>query len=242
MPFSRCNLRNALGCAAIFGALALAGCGGNTCFVGFSNNGSGVVIVKAGNPANCVVPNVFGTMSVVVVRLAACETCMASAHVQHVVVSLRGIQLRPAIEDGNSPKWLELAPQLAAEPRQIDLMGDPVSRIVVQNASVPAGSYGDVRLQFSSASPINGEEIRAENACGEMGRNCIVSAGGRVEALSLPEAGELVIPLERVSLAVLPDTHAKLQLRLQPHEVFAFSSIEGMQIRNVLSGQATITR
>jgi hypothetical protein len=79
---------------------------------------------------------------------------------------LRSIQLRPrADDDANAPDWLELAPRLAKEPCQIDLMGDAMPVILVESAIVPAGSYREVRLQFFAASPTSAEELPAENAC-----------------------------------------------------------------------------
>jgi hypothetical protein len=101
----------------MFTAIALTGCG-DSCFVGFSNNGNGGLIVKVANPPpSCSLSQVHGAMSVVALKSSLCETCTAATRVEHVFVTLRGIQLRPgASEDARSPNWLELAPHLAKEP------------------------------------------------------------------------------------------------------------------------------
>src|SRR6202008_611273 len=90
-----------------------------------------------------------GTMQVVAVKSAVCESCPATNRLQHVFVTLQGIKLHSsAIADANSPDWLEIAPQLGIEPRQIDLMGAPAPEMLVEMAAVPAGPYHQVRLLF----------------------------------------------------------------------------------------------
>src|SRR5271156_5520199 len=125
MRFSRCHLRSAFSCVAMFTSIVLVGCG-NSCFIGFSNNGNSGVIVKAGDPApSCPLSQANGTMSVVALKSPACEVCTAAARTEHILVTLRGIQIHPSAgDDTNPPDWIELAPGLAKEPRQIDVMGD----------------------------------------------------------------------------------------------------------------------
>jgi Domain of unknown function (DUF4382) len=247
MRFSRCHLRSTFLCAAMFAVIGLAGCA-NSCFVGVSNNGNGVVIVKAGNPApTCSLPQVNGTMSAVVVKSSFCETCMAAARVEHVFVTLRSIQLRPsASDDTNSSNWLELAPHLANEPRQIDLMGNSMPVILVNSAIVPAGSYREICLQFFAGSATSTEELPAENACGETRWNCMVLADGHVEPLRFPgDVLEVLVPsqsIESDSVVVLPDARTELRLSLEPHQGSYFSSAEGWKMQSVLMGHATVVR
>jgi hypothetical protein len=101
----------------MFTAIALTGCG-DSCFAGFSNNGNGGLIVKVANPPpSCSLPQVHGAMSVVALKSSLCETCAASTRVEHVFVTLRGIQLRlGASENALSPNWLELAPTSERNP------------------------------------------------------------------------------------------------------------------------------
>lgn len=247
MRFSRCHVRSTFRCAAMFMAIGLAGCG-NSCFVGFINNGNGSFTINAGNPApTCSLTQVNGMLNAVAVKSTLCETCAPAARVEHIFVTLRSIQLRPSDSyDTNAPDWLELAPELANEPRQFDLMGSSMPVILIENAIVPAGSYREVRLQFVPGSPTNAEELPAENACGGTRWNCMVMADRRVEALSSPgDVSELLIPsqsMESGSLVVLPDARLDLQLSLEPHQGFYFSSTEGWKAQNVLVGRATVVR
>ncbi len=78
-----------------------------------------------------------------------CETCTAAARVEHLSVTVRGIELRGrGSADTDSPEWVELAPEFAKEPRQVDLLGNAAAEILVEDALVPAGSYREVRLQL----------------------------------------------------------------------------------------------
>lgn len=231
----------------MFTAVALTSCS-DSCFVGFSNNGNGGVIVKAGNPAPaCSLTQVHGAMSVVALKSLLCETCTAVTRVEHVFVTLRGVQLRfGAREDATSPDWLELAPQLAKEPRQIDLMGNSMPVLLAESANVPAGSYREVRLQFFDGSPRSAEELPAVNVCGETRWNCIVMANGYVEPLRLPgDMPELLIPSQSIegdSVAVLPDARVDLRLSLEPHQGSYISSSEGWRLQSTLVGRVMVVR
>jgi Domain of unknown function (DUF4382) len=247
MRFSRYHLRSILGFATMFSAIGLAGCG-NACVIGFSNNGNGGLIVKAGNPPPaCSLSQANGTMSAVALKSPACESCTVAARVEHVFVTVRSVQLRPsASDDSSSPDWLDLAPHLANKPRQIDLMDNSMPMILVESAIVPAGSYREFRLQFFPGSPTSAEELPAENACGEARWNCIVMADGHIESLHWPgDVPELLIPFQSIegnSLLVLPDARTDLRLRLEPHRAAYSFSTEGWKPQNVLVGQATVVR
>jgi Domain of unknown function (DUF4382) len=107
--------------------------------------------------------------------------------VEHPYVTVRGIELRGrGSADTDSPEWGELAPELANEPRQVDLMGNAGAEILVEGALVPAGSYSEVRLQLVPESPSSAEEVVRETVCREGQRNCLIRGGGRVEPLRLP--------------------------------------------------------
>jgi hypothetical protein len=231
----------------MFTVIALIGCG-NSCFVGFFNGGNGSVIVQTGNsPPVCSLTQANGAIGVIMLKSPVCETCTAAARVQHVFVTLRSIQLRQsAMDDADSAAWLEIAPQLANEPRQIDLIGNSITEILVENAIVPAGNYREVRLQFFPDSPANVERLAVENACGEKRWNCIIMADGHVEPLRLPgDVPELRITvrsLENDSFAVLPDSRMDLRLSLEPHQVAYSSSTEGWKLQSLLVGRATVIR
>lgn len=249
MQFARFNLRNTFCCATIFAAMGLGGCG-NSCFAGFSNNGNGGVIITAGNspPACSSVPLVFkGAMRAIVLKSPVCETCTAAARLEHVFVTVQSIQLRPsAVVDLDSLDWLEIAPDLTTKPRQIDLMGNAVPEILVQSATLPAGSYRGLRLQFFSGSAASAEDLPSENGCGEIGWNCLVKADGHIEPLRLTgDIPELLITFqssESDSLVVVPHDRIDLRLSLEPNQVSYSSSFEGWKLQYVLVGRVTVVR
>jgi hypothetical protein len=244
MPFTQTILRNHFPFFLILAALAAAGCG-STCFQGFFNGGNGGGF-RGGNPQSCPVPNVTGTMSAVVLKMSACENCSAATRAEHLFVTVRSIQLHPSpTVAGDSPDWIELAPHLADDPRQIDLIGDSPSGVLVENALVPAGNYNQLRVQFSATSAETSVEHLLKDACGVKPSNCVLTADGRVHPLRFPNASpELVIPFgatQSDSLLVLPDVHMDMRLRFQPQLAFT-SSAEGLKIQYVLAGKADAVR
>lgn len=230
-------------CVFILFAAALTGCG-NSCFAGFSNNGTGVIIIKAGNPPPaCSLTQGNGTMQVVAVKSAVCASCPATTRMQHVFVTLQGIQLHSsAVANTNSPDWLEIAPQLANEPRQIDLMGSPVPETLVERAAIPAGTYHQVRLLFLRDSGGYAGKLSRESACGEARNNCVVLADGRVQPLGWPaEVSAVLVTSENIngsSLEVVPGGRTDLLLSFQPHQMFYSSTAEPLGLRTFLVGHA----
>jgi len=228
-------------------ALGCFGCG-NSCFVGFFNSGNGGVIVKAGNPTpTCSLSQGTGTVSAVARKLPVCESCASAVRAKHIWVTIRSIQIRPNGTDDTSPAdWVDLAPELANTPRQIDLMGNSEPVLLADSRIVPAGSYYQVRLEFFTGSNGNAKESTAENACGEPLWNCILLENGHVEPLH--QAGkvpELVIPSQNIeshSLLVLPDARMEIRISLEPHQVVEFSSSEGWMPKTVLVGHAAFVR
>ena len=245
MRFSPFSFRTIFCCAVIFLAVGLSGCG-DSCYAGYSINGNGGLIVVAGNPPPaCSLSPVNGTMRIVALKSPVCKSCMLATRVEHFFVTLQGVQLLPLSgDDTNSADWHELAPQLAKEPRQIDLMGNSLPVILQESTTVVAGSYREVRLQFVSGSLMNAGILPSENACGEALWNCIVMADGHVQPLRLPTDGsELLIPSQNVEsgpFVVLPDTVMELRLSLESYPRAYFSSMEGWALQNILTGHATV--
>jgi len=220
------------------------GCG-NSCFVGFSNNGNGVVIVKAGNPPPpCSLPQTTGMMSVLAVKSSVCESCPAP-HPQHIFVTLQGIQLHSSPVAGpTSPDWHEIAPRLADEPLLIDLIGGSVPEVLVDYSPAPAGTYRQVRLRFLPDSEYAPDRL-PRSPCGEARHNCVVLADGRVE--SLPWASEenpdLLIAsdaLQGGSIVVPPGAKTDLLLVFGLSQRLYSSAAEPLQLRSFLTGRATI--
>jgi hypothetical protein len=242
MRLSSGHLRNLL--LAVLATLALCGCG-DWCFSGDINRGSG------GSNQTTVGSNCWGTQSHGTVEAAAlkspvCNGCSSANDVQHIFIKLRGIQLHAnTMNVPGDADWIELAPELASLPRQIDLIGDSSPEILAENAHVPVGYYREIRLQFLEDSPAIGAGFTGENACGKTGWNCLVHADGTVEALRWEgDAPELVIPLESIhsnSMVVLANTQTNLQLKLELRSKFLFTQGRGWSVEQVLAGRtATI--
>ena len=246
MRYSRCNFRKIFCCAATLVATELVGCG-NSCFVGFFSNGNGHVAVAAGSPPPpCSLNTANGTIRVIARKASVCELCIGAARADHVFVALRGIQFRPdTMEEPNTADWLEVAPQLAKAPRQIDLVGDS-PEIIVDSANLPAGGYREVRLQFLPDSPERDVSLPAGNACGETRWNCLVMSDGHAEQFRLAgDAPELVVAIQSSdggSFVILPDARMDLTLSLEPHQTAYFSGSAGWKLHSVVAGRPAVAR
>ena len=97
-------------------------------------------------------------MGMVNVTLSDPPSCMPpNGQFMHVYVTARSVQahIDPNASD-NSSGWRELAPQLASQPMQIDLFSKPQTTCVLAqlgSASLPVGSYQQIRLLLVSNSP-----------------------------------------------------------------------------------------
>lgn len=236
--------------ATLAAAISFWGCGGSTCVAGFVNNGAAAVTAISGNPQPCSFTQTHGTIRAVILKAAICENCAPGARVEHVFVTIRSVQLRPAVRnssdaDSGDADWLELAPQLANEPRQIDLLSAALlPQVLAENVAVPAEVYRELRLQFSPQFRPDAEQLGADISCrGEL-RNCIVRPDGRVEPLYwLENDPELTIPIrneDNDSLMVLPGSQTDLRLGLELQRTFSFSSAAGWQPQNILAGRLVL--
>jgi hypothetical protein len=241
-------LRNtSLTITVLLTSMALAACG-NTCFAFFSNNGTGVIVVKSSSPPpSCSLSTGMGMMTVTALKSPVCESCTPASEATHIFVTVKSIQLQSVSPGSTSgPDWLELAPQLLLTPRQIDLLGEPAPEILMQNALIPAGSYHQLRLQFLPDAPASLDAPVAENSCGQNRRNCLVMADGHVEQLHFAaEPPQVVVPLQingSDSLAVVPNSTTDLQLTLQPRQFSSISTSEGWHVQYLLAGSASVSR
>ncbi len=181
----------------------------------------------------------------VALKTPACRGCPTAGRAEHIFVTLESIKLRPAPADENSVAvWLEIAPQLASEPHQIDLLDGRGPELLVENAAAPAGSYREVRLQFLPDTMASAERIRAENRCGGTRWNCIVMASGQVAPFRFPGGvPELFLPIQQAagnSFLVLPDSKTELRLSFEPRLMPYLSETEGWKWQLLLSGSATM--
>src|SRR5579862_6828357 len=105
--------------ACLLLCFVLIGCG-DTCFVitGIFPNTTSTT-----NPLTCNLGAGNGTVTVGINSVRPSSVAPMSPNLEHVFITLRGIEAHPsALADEDSPDWQELAPELASEPVQIDLM------------------------------------------------------------------------------------------------------------------------
>lgn len=94
MRFSPPAVHGTFSFVALLNVFLAASCG-SSCFVGFSNNGSGGLLITASNPATACPPSQsMGTMLVSATKSAPCEMCTEASRVDHVFVALSRIALR----------------------------------------------------------------------------------------------------------------------------------------------------
>src|SRR6266852_7400256 len=131
------------------------GCGGTTKVQGTL---PGTVVVSISDPPSCMAPN------------------GSSTSFTSVFITVRSVQahIDPKADD-NSSEWRELAPQLASQPMQIDLFATPTNCVLAQlgSASLPVGSYQQIRLLLVSNNPAAGAATPSQNLCAGNGFNCV---------------------------------------------------------------------
>jgi hypothetical protein len=235
--------------AVVLECVALAACG-DVCFSGVINNPNGVIITtkNASPPPTCPPSTIITTMNVAIIKSQLCESCTPSVRAEHISVTIKSIQLHSTSpSSADTPEWIDLAPQLRLQPRQIDLIADSTPLIVAQNAPVPVGTYREVRLQFApDTSASSHDALPAKISCGENRENCMLMANGNIEPLYFAEEPpELLVPLQingSNSLAVVPGATVDLRLTLLPQQVSSVSASQGWQVRFTLAGSASIFR
>src|SRR5260370_20639263 len=153
------------GAALLISASMVVGCGGSTKVAGTL---PGTVVVSISDPPSCMPPN---------------------GSITHVFVTVRSVQAHiDSNADDNSSGWQELAPQLGSQPRQIDLFSAPQTNCVLAqlgSASLPAGSYQQIRLLLVSNNPAAGAATPTGNACAGNGFNCVVLSDNSIHELLL---------------------------------------------------------
>ncbi len=147
---------------------------------------AGIIVSCGGSSSNTMGPG-MGTINV---SLSDPPSCMPpNGQFVHVYVSVRSVQahIDPNATDSSSG-WQELASQLASEPMQIDLFSKPQTTCVLAqlgSASLPVGSYQQIRLLLVSNSPAAGAALPTNNACAGNGYNCVVLADTTIHELQL---------------------------------------------------------
>jgi hypothetical protein len=164
--------KSLLGVLAVVALLAVAGivvsCGGGSTPMQNSATGTGMVMVSISDPPSCKKP---------------------TGNFEHVYITVRSVQahIDASATDG-SAGWQELAPQLGSQPMQLDLFSTPQTTCVLAqlgSASLPVGSYQQIRLLLLSNEPAAGAAVPMSNACAGNGYNCVVFGDGTIQELQL---------------------------------------------------------
>ncbi len=154
---------------SMMGILIIAGiivsCSGSS---SMQSAATGTVNVSISDPPSCKIPN---------------------GNFMHVYVTVTSVQahIDPNASD-MSPGWQELAPQLATQPMQIDLFSAAQTNCVLAqlgSASLPVGSYQQIRLLLLSNTPAASAALPASNACAGSGYNCVVLNDTSIHQLDL---------------------------------------------------------
>lgn len=220
--------------AIVFMCVALSACVGDYCIQGVFNPG----VTVTGNSGSCVNNKAMGTVSLRIAPTAASSDAPMAPNFLHLYVTLKGIEAHPdAIAPENSPDWEELAPDLAREPRQFDLLASPANSCAtnrIPEAHVSAGAYRQIRLQLIPNHPSEGDAVPATNACGELGFHCAVSPDGQMHHLAFANgATSLSVSPDRISggsFHVLPDMDTHLTIEFNSFASLAASSGDAIQI------------
>lgn len=198
-----------------------AGCG-DSCVAFFSNPGGGMATLSV-NSGTC--PLNDHDNGNVRLRFSAPPDSVEAWHkagIQHVFLTLRGIEARLKPDSGeDSSEWLDLAPKLRLQPVQIDLLAeadDSASAGFVDEATLPTGTYMQLRIELSRNEPASAETNSQQNACATLGFNCAVTRDGSVHSLSTPTEQILISPTQPAGtvLNVLGDTTTSLELQFEP--------------------------
>jgi Domain of unknown function (DUF4382) len=195
-------IRRGMFCTCVILLMYTAGCG-NTCFVGIVNPPNNGVLVAGGSAAStCSLNQTMAVVKITADLVPMCTNCAATQQIAHVHLAVSGIELHPgAVADENSPEWQELAPDLAQQPRSIDLAANSTSRDLEAALNVTGkiseGTYYQLRIRLAEVSSLNAEQLSATKFCGSMRGACVVNAAGAVHPLqTLDDLAFLRVELE----------------------------------------------
>jgi hypothetical protein len=235
-----------LSLASLLLCFSLAGCG-DTCFVvtGIFPNTTSTT-----NPPTCNLGAGNGNITVGINSARPSPDAPMSPNLQHVFITLRGIEANPnSVAAEDSPGWQELAPQLATEPVQIDLMATTVPGVscasrLTRKSTVPASVYRQIRLRLASNQAASGDPLPLHNECSGSGFNCVVDTNGHVHALALKDGvRDLLITSDRIadgSFNVLPDAETDLSIAFDPYSSLAAPTGDAVQITPVFSVETAV--
>ena len=242
------NLRIHVALLFVFG---LAGC--NTCVTFTSNPPTGTLGIVASDPRPvCNLPKMNAAVRPQLAAEPVCSSCVSSGQVQHIFLSIRGIELNSsATARDDSPDWQELLPaELEQKPLQIDLMEGKADHAVQvpfgKTALVPAGIYRQLRLRLVPNQTADEDRLPEKNPCGHGRFNCVVMTDGSIQPLLLDDASpELRITSDGVEGATLlfpPDTETDLLIELKFVWEWYSSADKGIHLLPALNGSVKVRR
>ncbi|HTK96342.1 MAG TPA: DUF4382 domain-containing protein, partial [Terriglobales bacterium] len=165
----------------LLAGLVIVGCGG-----GSSNSGGpqmGTVQSTISDPPTC--------------------SLSGSGEFQHVYITVTDVKINQSSTAGaNDSGWQDLAPGLAASPRQIDLLGNPSNQCFLAQLGaqqIQAGSYQQIRIILLAN---NQAGQLSTNACSSVSAaNCVVLGNGTVKALQLSSESQTGIKIPSGQIA-----------------------------------------
>lgn len=222
----------------------------NACFTLTSNPPTGTIGIKASDPKSTCTLTTSGAVRLTVRTVPQCSSCPESSRIQHIFVSIRGIEVHPSTTaDHDSPDWQELLPpELLEQPLQVDLVRGTAGRgarvPLGEIVAIPAGIYRQVRLRFMPNQPATDDRLPEKNACGSVGFNCVVTVDGHIQPLLLgggsPDLHITSDRIEGASLFIPLDTDTDLVIELKPVSVWFSSADEGVRLLAALTGCAKV--
>jgi Domain of unknown function (DUF4382) len=201
--------------ATLFLSFGLMGCD-NSCILIVSNPGGGGGTITGSAP-NCSLNTTTVSMRI---TSSLAPSAGSAPSIQHVFVTLRGIEAnRDADAAENSSGWQELAPKLATEPMQLDLLastGDSCEANISERVAVAADAYRQIRLQLSPNQPDTTESILQQNSCGNAGFNCVVTSDGNIRPLVLDrESSQVPVSSDHIAggfVRIFPEAAVNLKI------------------------------
>lgn len=217
--------------ALLLCSAALIGCD-NSCVVFVSNPGGGTI---AGSLNSCPLNQLNGNVRLQIASPVEPSTGGEPARVEHIFVTIRGIEANSSpTAAADSPDWQELAPQLANQPAQVDLLApnaDSPAPDTFYDASVPADAYRQIRLRLTPNQPDGTISVLQTNSCGNVGFNCVVTSDGGIRPLALPNGNsEIHISSQQIAggfVRVLPETTTTLRIEFNPQSS-VFTRMNGL--------------
>jgi Domain of unknown function (DUF4382) len=236
---------------ALLLVVGITGC--NSCVTFTSNPPTGTLGIVASEPRPvCTLTKMNAGVRLQLAAEPDCSSCLGSGQVQHIFISVRGIELNSSsTAQDNSSDWQQLLPpELEQRPLQIDLRESKVNQAVQapseKTALLPAGIYRQIRLRFVPNQPAIDERLPDKNPCGSGIFNCIVMADGSIHPFPLDDgSSELRITsarVEGVSLLLPPDTDTELIIELKFAWEWSSSADKGIRLLPALTGSAKVRR